>query len=212
MENFLLLAETEANAAVVIFNLLVSFLLGVAIAIVYRKTHQGLSYSQQFLTTLVLLSVLGSVVMMVVSQNLIGAFALLGAFSLIRFRTILKETRDIAFVFFALVIGVAVGVNSYVVAVLGTIVVSVFIFILQRFNFGSALRGSHLVVIVADESFSPREGEVLHVKTLPDGSIEYTLDVKFKDERLIADAIRELKRTSGVRDVTVMSGRGSVEY
>ena len=135
MDNFLFLVETETNAAVIVLNLVIVFLLELAIAWVYRKTHRTLSYSQSFVGTIVLMGTIASLIMMVVTENIVGAFALLGAFSLIRFRTIVKETRDIAFVFFALAIGVAVGTNNYTVAFLGTILISGAILLMNRFNF-----------------------------------------------------------------------------
>src|SRR3989344_9236862 len=107
MEQFLYLAETEINAAIVVINLLFVLALELVIAWVYQRTHRTLSYSQSFVGTIVLMGIIASLIMMVVTENILGAFALLGAFSLIRFRTIVKETRDIAFVFFALAIGVA---------------------------------------------------------------------------------------------------------
>lgn len=100
--NFYNFTGTEFSSAIVIFNVLLTFALQMAVVWVYKKTHRGISYSQSFLFTLVMIGVLGAVIMMVVQNNLIGAFALLGAFSLIRFRTIVKDTRDVAFVFFAL--------------------------------------------------------------------------------------------------------------
>src|SRR3990167_4319281 len=127
---------TEFSAALVVFNLGLSFLLQLVIVWVYKKTHRGLSHSQSFLFTLVIIGVLGTVVMMVVQNNLIGAFALLGAFSLIRFRTIVKETRDVAFIFFALATGVAVGTNNYSVALVATLLISVMIVALSRYGFG----------------------------------------------------------------------------
>jgi len=95
--------------------------------------------------------------MMVVQNNLIGAFALLGAFSLIRFRTILKETRDIAFVFFALVIGVAVGTSNYSIALIGTIFVSIVILLFNKYNIGSIKNGL---------GFSPLTGKVVAIGVL----------------------------------------------
>ena len=105
MNNLFGIASVEISPAVIALNIIFSFLLQIAIAAVYKKTHKGLSYSSSFISTTVMVGVLGTVIMMIVRNNLIGAFALLGAFSLIRFRTILKETRDIVFVFFALVVG-----------------------------------------------------------------------------------------------------------
>jgi len=222
LEDFLTLAQTETSAAIVLFNLILAFAVGIGISFVYQKTHQGLSYSRPFLSTLVLMTVLGSVVMMVVSQNFIGAFALLGAFSLIRFRTILKETRDIAFVFFALVEGVAVGTNNYVIALLSTAVVSGMIFLLKRINFGSIVKGGYLVTVVAGKNFSPDNNEtwkretkdtrLLHMKTIGGGMKEYTLNAFFDDKEKAHVFVVALENVPGVEQVDLMSGDNVVEY
>jgi len=222
LEDFLTLAQTETSAAIVLFNLIIAFIIGIGISFVYQKTHQGLSYSRPFLSTLVLMTVLGSVVMMVVSQNFIGAFALLGAFSLIRFRTILKETRDIAFVFFALVEGVAVGTNNYVIALLSTAVVSGMIFFLKKINFGSIVKGGYLVTVMAGRNFSPEENttwkketadtRLLHMKTIGGGMKEYTLNAFFDNKEKAHAFVVALENIPGIEQVDLMSGDNVVEY
>src|SRR3989338_10485853 len=116
LANFFRLTQTQINISIVLINLALSLVLGLFIVWVYRKTHRGLSYSTSFIFTMLIISLIATTVMMVVQHNIIGAFALLGAFSLIRFRTIVKDTRDVAFVFFALAIGIAVGDGMYTVA------------------------------------------------------------------------------------------------
>jgi len=105
----------------IIFNLTLTFLLVVAITYVYRKTHRGFSYSQNFTFTLVIMSMITTVIMMVIGNNLAAAFGLLGAFAIIRFRTVVKETRDTGFIFFALAIGMAVGTGSHSIAIVSTV-------------------------------------------------------------------------------------------
>ncbi len=222
LDNFLYLAETESNAAIIIINLVFVFVLELAIAWVYRRTHRTLSYSQSFVSTIILMGVIASLIMMVVTENIVGAFALLGAFSLIRFRTIVKETRDIAFVFFALAIGVAVGTNNYVVGLIGTVLISAAILFLNRINFGSAARGGHIAVILAKPPFSPthkspwqefiKAHSILNIKTLGENMSEYTLGIQLKepaDAPLLVDALR---KNEGVENVELMSGKDVVEY
>jgi len=134
--NFYNLIGTQISAALILFNIFLSFALQLVVVWVYKKTHQGLSYSESFLFTLVIIGTLGTVVMMVVQGNLIGAFALLGAFSLIRFRTIVKETRDVAFVFFALATGVAVGTSNYAIAFISTFSITFIIYVMWKYGWG----------------------------------------------------------------------------
>jgi len=222
MEQFLYLAETEINAAIVVINLLFVFALELIIAWVYRRTHRTLSYSQSFVGTIVLMGIIASLIMMVVTENIVGAFALLGAFSLIRFRTIVKETRDIAFVFFALAVGVAVGTNNYAVAAIGTIVISAIILVLDRFNFASINRGGHILIITAREPFLPethaewknylKSCHTLHVKTFGEGSREYALGIQLRDTDAEARMVDALRKTEGVESVELMSGKDAIEY
>ena len=222
MENFLFLAETEISAAIVIINLLLVFILELGVAWVYRKTHRTLSYSQSFVGTIILMGTIASLIMMVVTENIVGAFALLGAFSLIRFRTIVKETRDIAFVFFSLAIGVAIGTNNYTVAIIGTVAISAMILFLDKYNIGSAAHGGYIVLISAQPSFSPTEKapwhnyakniRVLHAKSFGDQPREYTIALQLSDPSAISPLVDALQKTSGVESVELLSGKDAVEY
>lgn len=222
MENFLYLAETEVNAAVVVFNILFVLAMELIIAWVYRKTHRALSYSQSFIVTMVLMGLIATIIMMVIAENIVGAFALLGAFSLIRFRTIVKETRDIAFIFFALAIGVAGGTNNYVVAGIGTVLISLIILFFEKINFGSAARGGHMLLVVAREPFDPTTHQslkshtvtsyILNLKTLPDRLREFTLGVRLKNEQETTQLVDSLKKEQLVESVELLSGKDAVEY
>ena len=97
----------------IIFNLLLSFLLGLLISLVYKKTHKGLSYSQSFMVTNVFVTVIVCMVIMIIGNNLARAFALVGALSIIRFRTVVKDTKDTAYIFWSLASGMATGTGSY---------------------------------------------------------------------------------------------------
>jgi uncharacterized membrane protein YhiD involved in acid resistance len=222
LTTILSLSRTDENAGNILFNLTLAFAIGLVIAFVYQKTHMGLSYSRPFLTTLVIMAVLGAVVMMVVSQNFIGAFALLGAFALIRFRTILKETRDIAFVFFALVEGVAVGMSNYVIAFISTGFISAVILFLERINFGRTVRGGYLLTIIATDPFSPtdwaswreyvKRSSILHVKTLDNQETEYMIDISLEDSNNAHSLISLLRKAEGVLHAELVSGDDAAEY
>ena len=133
------------GASAIATNLFFALIFGTCIAIVYRATHKGLSYSQAFIQTLILLTMIVAVVIMVVGSNLARAFSLVGALSIIRFRTVIKDTRDIAFVFFALAIGMATGAGSITIALTGTIFICLVAFILYKVDFGTAQKGDFLL-------------------------------------------------------------------
>ena len=85
----------------IIINLITSLILGLLISYVYRLTHKGISYSQSFMLTIVFVSIIVAMVMMVIGNNIARAFALVGALSIIRFRTVIKDTKDTAYIFIA---------------------------------------------------------------------------------------------------------------
>jgi hypothetical protein len=135
LEN-LVLNFSPSAAASILLNLLVAFLLGLALAWLYRKTYRGFSYSSSFLQTLILLSMITSVVIMVIGSSLVRAFGLVGSMSIIRFRTALKDTWDIAFVFFALSCGLAAGSGNALVGLLGVLAIGSVVAVLHRTRFG----------------------------------------------------------------------------
>ncbi len=121
----------------VLFSLLLAFILGQTIAWVYYITHQSLSYSRSFVQSLVLMTVIVSLVMVAIGQSLITAFGLMGALAMIRFRHMIKDSRDIAFVSMSLVVGMAVGSQRFDVAIIGTVVSCAIVLYLHWTSFGS---------------------------------------------------------------------------
>jgi uncharacterized membrane protein YhiD involved in acid resistance len=116
---------------------LLAFILGQLLAWLYYFTHTGLSYSRAFVQSLILITVIVSMVMSTIAGSFVVAVGLMGALSIIRFRNIIKDTRDIAFIFCALVIGMASGSQRYAVAIIGTGMICLIILYLYLSDFGS---------------------------------------------------------------------------
>jgi hypothetical protein len=121
----------------ILLSLLLAFVLGQVIAWVYYLTHSGLSYSRSYVQSLILISVVVAMVMSVIGNNIITAVGLMGALAIVRFRNVLKDTRDIVFVFASLVIGMACGSHRYLTAILGTLVLGLIAVYLFFTDFGS---------------------------------------------------------------------------
>ena len=113
-----------------VFKLLLAFVLGIVISSVYYWTHLEIP-ERSFIDTLIILCMLISVVMVVIGDSVARAFSLVGALSIIRFRTVVQDPRDIAFVFFALAVGMAVGASDPPIAILGTFLISGIIVVLH---------------------------------------------------------------------------------
>lgn len=128
-----------ANAAQdgALIGLGLAFVIGQTSAWLYIYTHVGLSYSRAFVQSIVILTVVLSMGMMVIGNNIAIAFGLIGALAVIRFRNILKDTRDTAFIFFTLIVGLATGTGRYSLAIIGAAVFCTVVLYLHWTQLGS---------------------------------------------------------------------------
>lgn len=129
-----------------------SFVLTTIIAIVYRITHTGARYSQSFVQTIVIMGVVVSVVMIVIGNNIAVAFGLVGAFSIIRFRSAMSDPKDIAFIFFGMATGITSGLGYYFLAILFTFSLVVIIYGLYATNFGRVSNVKKRLTLTVPES------------------------------------------------------------
>ncbi len=114
-----------------------SLVCSLVIASVYRWTHKGIGYSQSYVHSLILTSLVTTVIMIVIGSNIARAFSLVGALSIIRFRNAIKETKDVGFIFFAMGIAMACGTRFYEIAMYGTVSICTVMLALNMFNFGA---------------------------------------------------------------------------
>ena len=120
----------------VLYNVLLSFLLSTLIAVTYEKTFRGLSYSRNFMQSLILSPIVAASIMQAIGDSIASGFGMMGALAVIRFRTSFKDPRDIIFMFAALGSGIACGVHGYNVAIGGTAGFCIVAFILYLSPFG----------------------------------------------------------------------------
>lgn len=117
-------------------GLLLAFLNGHIIALIYLHTHSGLSYSRSFVSSLIVMPVIVAMVMMVLSNNLVTAFGLMAVFAIVRFRNILRDTLDTTYVLAVIVVGMACGTMKFATSILGTALVSMIMLYLYYTAFG----------------------------------------------------------------------------
>ncbi|PIQ28318.1 DUF4956 domain-containing protein [bacterium (Candidatus Blackallbacteria) CG17_big_fil_post_rev_8_21_14_2_50_48_46] len=122
---------TQLDILLVMF---LAFLLSLILGFVYRATHTGVSYSQSYVQTLVIMGTVVALIMLIIGSNIARAFAMVGALSIVRFRNAMKETRDVGFIFMIMAIGMAVGTRFYLLAILATTLLSIFILLMQKTN------------------------------------------------------------------------------
>lgn len=131
-----LVDSVSFDAIQVLLNLLAATGLSLLAALVYRRTHHGLSYSQGFVVSMVFVSVIACGAIMVIGSSIARAFGLVGALSIIRYRTVVKDTRDASFIFLALVAGFAAGTGNFLIGALTVGIVLTLALVIHRFRFG----------------------------------------------------------------------------
>jgi uncharacterized membrane protein YhiD involved in acid resistance len=148
LEEFQNIDLLPLNVYTVLTNLAVALACGIVIALVYRYIYKGPSYVATYVNSLVFLSLITCLVIMVIGNNLARAFGLVGAMSIIRFRTAVRDVQDIVFIFFSLAIGMASGVGLHAIAVTGTLVVCLVAIVLVTFNFGAPGKAEYVLQLV----------------------------------------------------------------
>jgi hypothetical protein len=108
----------------VLFTIILSFLLSLIIAWVYKITYKGVSYTQSYVHTLIMMGMIVAIIMLIIGSNIARAFSLVGALSIIRFRNAVKDTRDVGYIFFVMAIGMACGTRFYLLAIISTLTIS----------------------------------------------------------------------------------------
>src|SRR5690349_7229801 len=121
----------HASPAELLWRIAVAALFGFIVALIYRGTHRSEPIAPTFPRTLVLLSILIAMVTSVIGDNVARAFSLVGALSIVRFRTVVRDTQDTAFVIFAVIVGMAAGANHLWVAIIGTAIIAVAIYVMR---------------------------------------------------------------------------------
>lgn len=193
--------------------LVLAFGIGMFIFLVYKKTYQGVMYSSSFGTTLVALTMITTVVILAVTSNVVLSLGMVGALSIVRFRTAIKEPLDIAFLFWSIAVGIVLAAGMIPLAVIGSVIIGV---ILIVFVNKKPHCNPYIVVIscVGSES-ETRAMELLKSnvkkcvvksKTASKDLIELNLEVRLKDEN--TDFINTLSSADGVNSAVLVSYNG----
>jgi len=201
----------------IITNITVALVCGLFISWLYRHTYKGPGYSITFVNSMVFLAMITAVVILVIGNNLARAFGLVGAMSIIRFRTAVKETQDIVYIFFALSVGMAAGVGYHKAAIIGTAFIGLVIYMFSRSHMSAPRKDEYLLQF----SYSPNGDErpsylpilgkycfghtVINARSLgvDNDTLELSYYVKLKDKEANAQFVRELQHASGVNQINL---------
>ena len=193
--------------------LVLAFGLGMFIFLVYKKTYNGVMYSSSFGTTLVALTMITTVVILAVTSNVVLSLGMVGALSIVRFRTAIKEPLDIAFLFWSIAVGIVLAAGMIPLAVVGSVLIGV---ILLVFVNRKAHKNPYIVVIRCDghdaeskaKAFldSRTERCVVKSKSAQKGLVELNTEIRLKDDN--TDFINELADMDGVQSAVLVSYNG----
>ena len=212
------------NPNEILLNFAVAFTLGMLVSWIYKKTHRGLSYSQSFMLTNIFVAVIVCMVIMVIGNNLARAFALVGALSIIRFRTVVKDTKDTAYIFWALAAGLAAGTGSYFLAIAGSTIISIMAYVLHYTNYGSLNKSEFILQFRADNTNNDLEyisiiqnyaktSSLLHAEPSGDGSsTKLSYDITMKDEHDQNNLSADLASTQSISEVVLIAAKSDVDY
>ncbi|MBQ8015443.1 MAG: DUF4956 domain-containing protein [Clostridia bacterium] len=190
-----------------------AFLIGIFIFFVYKKTFSGVMYSSSFGVTLVALTMITTLVILAVTSNVVLSLGMVGALSIVRFRTAIKEPLDIAFLFWAIAVGIVLAAGMIPLAVIGSIVIGVvlLVFVNKKSHFNP-----YLIIINCDSHASEENARnylkdkvnkcTVKSKTAQSGSVELTLEIRLKDDN--TDFINELSAMNGINSAVLVSYNG----
>jgi hypothetical protein len=142
-------------------SITLGLLLGIGIALIYKYTHKGMNYERSFLTTLVLIVPIVTMVMFFIQGDLVLSLGLVGSMSIIRFRTPIKDTRDMVFLFWSIAVGLGAGTNNWTLSIVATIMIGIVMSILYLVKYGSPLHAEFVLVTTGERRFSTKEVEAV---------------------------------------------------
>ena len=193
--------------------LALAFGIGVFIFYVYKKTYSGVMYSSSFGVTLIALTLVTTLVILAVTSNVVLSLGMVGALSIVRFRTAIKEPLDIAFLFWSIAVGIVLAAGMIPLAIIGSVIVGV---ILLLFVNRTPSRNPYIVVIrcadhaseTAAKKFleSRTERCIVKGKTAQKGQVELNLEIRLRDDN--TDFINELSDMKGVESAVLVSYNG----
>ncbi|HSP47840.1 MAG TPA: DUF4956 domain-containing protein [Clostridiaceae bacterium] len=190
-----------------------AFLLGMFIYMIYRKTFSGVMYSKPFNTSLVLLTMLTTFIILAVTSNVVLSLGMVGALSIVRFRTAIKDPLDLVFLFWALGGGIVLGAGMLPLAIMGSLLIGgVLLGFVSRTEHDSPYIlmvdvDGEIAEVSASDLLKHRFDRIrLKSKTITSGDIELIYEVRLKDND--TTFINKLSALKGVRNATLVSYNG----
>ena len=204
---------TSVSLVDMVLALVLAFGVGMFIFLIYKKTYSGVMYSSSFGVTLVALTMITTLVILAVTSNVVLSLGMVGALSIVRFRTAIKEPLDIAFLFWAIAAGIVLAAGFIPLGVIGSVIIGV---ILLVFANHKSHVNPYIVVLSCQDQAAEKEALqalesattrcVCKSKSARAGKIELNLEVRLKDDS--TDFINDISRMAGVDSAVLVSYNG----
>ena len=196
-----------------IIALVLAFLLGLFIFFIYKKSYSGVMYSSSFGVTLIALSLVVTMLIMTVMSNVVLSLGMVGALSIVRFRTAIKEPMDIAFLFWAIAVGIVLAAGLIPLAVFGSIFIGTVLLAVSR---KKTMDSPYILVVHCENSEIEEQARIfirsqvrrlnLKSKSVENGSMELNYEVRLKEDSSVF--VNELEAMPGVSRVVLVSYNG----
>lgn len=198
----------------VVVTLLLAVIVGWYVFFIYRKTFGGVMYSRTFNLSLVLLTLVTTMVIMLISSNLTLSLGMVGALSIVRFRTAVKDPVDTVYMFWAVGEGIALGAGFYDVAIVAGLIIGLIMVLMTAVKVRQS--APYLLILHYNESVSPQvtalvkklPGTRLKSKTVQRDAIELTLELRLRSEE--TGFVEKFLRLDGVYDASLISHQGDI--
>jgi uncharacterized membrane protein YhiD involved in acid resistance len=190
----------------VLAALLVTFVITLFVFFIYRKTFTGAVYSRDFNIGLILVGLVVALVTLPISSNIALSLGMIGALSIVRFRTAIKDPRDIVFTFWAITVGIICGAGLYMIAILGCPIIGLLILVMGRISFRSPepyLLVAHYVSEAETSIQTALPKHKLRSRTVTPNGVELMVEVRMKNKE--TPQIDSLLKIAGVKDVSLVS-------
>jgi uncharacterized membrane protein YhiD involved in acid resistance len=216
------LVQVDLSPAQILTSLLLAFALAFIWATVYRKTHSGVAYTRSFFLTIMLVPSIVAMIMMAIGSNIALSLGLVGSLSVIRFRTVIKDPKDMAFLFLAIGIGLTCGATAWMVAVIGTFMISVVVVLMSKIGHDKPSSGDYILIFRSDkrepwETITPQAQSLIKWKQLRGATdlnsgkeFEYTYSIRLASRTSPEKMVGEICNGS-IKQVTLITPENHLE-
>ncbi|TCO06892.1 DUF4956 domain-containing protein [Natronoflexus pectinivorans] len=211
------LSVSKPDLLSIIISLLLATAVSFVISQVYKYTHRGLTFELSFMTTLVVLAPIVSIVMLFIRGDLVLSLGLIGSLSIIRFRTPIKDTRDMVFLFWVIAVGLGCGTYNWTIVIISSIIISIIMFALHFIRYGQSSNIDYVLIISGNSLYNfdsissiikkyTKENQI-RSKELEDDSWEIIFEIRFNkiSGKTADELISSLKELKSIEKVSLLA-------